>query len=71
MEELFSDARSVWPFYGDVKLISDRRGGGVGGTRVGGGDGREREMVENYTISRRDVEPAEIYWLLFLVRALE
>lgn len=23
MEELFSDARPVWPFYGDVKLISD------------------------------------------------
>lgn len=23
MEELFSDARPVWPFYRDVKLISD------------------------------------------------
>lgn len=30
----------VWPFYGDVKLISDWGAGGVKGTRVGraGGD---------------------------------
>jgi len=26
MEELFSDVRPVWPFYGDVKLISDWEG---------------------------------------------
>lgn len=46
MEELFSDARPVWPFYGDAKLISDREGVGedVEGARAGGaggGDGGE------------------------------
>lgn len=27
------------------------------------------ETLEHYTIDRRDVEPVEIYWLLFLARA--
>lgn len=50
MEELFSGARPLSPFYGDVKLISDSRGrGGENGGRGEEGERTEEEETRRAT----------------------